>query len=87
MTNKKPINESELDELLRNLYLDKNNPVANEDLAQFVMAQEYEVPINPKKAGSCANKTSIVEVNRTKNKNSCCFICIVLYKRITLYIL
>lgn len=51
-----PINVNQLDELLRDLYLDENSRVANESEAAFVLEQEYPVTIDPKKEQALLNK-------------------------------
>ncbi len=49
MKNKKPINENELNELLKDLYLEENSKTVNEKDAAFVIGQEYPVNIDSKK--------------------------------------
>lgn len=51
-----PINNNQLDELLRDLYLDVNSKVTNESEADFVLQQEYSVTIDPKKEQALLNK-------------------------------
>ncbi|HWY38407.1 MAG TPA: SUMF1/EgtB/PvdO family nonheme iron enzyme [Bacteroidia bacterium] len=49
MADKKPIDENALNDLLRDLYLDKNSKAIDESEAQFIMQQEYAVKIDPGK--------------------------------------
>jgi hypothetical protein len=56
MKKNNPINDNQLDELLRDLYLDENSQVANESEASFVLEQEYPVTINIKKEQALLNK-------------------------------
>ena len=49
MAGKEPINENELDELLRQLYLEKDSSEINEANANFVLEQDYHTNIDPKK--------------------------------------
>jgi hypothetical protein len=43
------IDENDLNELLRSLPLEENNKIINEEAAEFIMAQEYHVNIDPEK--------------------------------------
>ncbi len=56
MPGKKPINENDLNELLRALYLDERAAVVNEEEARFVMEQDYLTKINPAKEKDLLNK-------------------------------
>lgn len=56
MKKKDPINDNQLDELLRDLYLDENSRVTNESEAAFVLEQEYPVTIDSKKERALLNK-------------------------------
>lgn len=49
MSDNKPINEQDLDKLLRNFFLDENGGSQNQQDANFVLAQEYGVEIDPSK--------------------------------------
>lgn len=49
MTEKKSINENELDSLLRDIYLEENSNIINEREANFVLGQNYTVNVNSKK--------------------------------------
>jgi hypothetical protein len=49
MSDARPINENDLDELLRECALDTNSEVINEAEARFVFSQNYEATIDPKK--------------------------------------
>lgn len=49
MTNKGPINETELDALLQDLYLEENANVPNENMANFVLDLDYPVTPDSKK--------------------------------------
>jgi hypothetical protein len=58
MASKKLINENDLNELLRGLYLDENSKNANAKEAQFVLGQDYKVKINSAKENELINKLS-----------------------------
>lgn len=49
MSDNKPINEQDLDVLLRELFLDENSELQNQQSANFVLAQDYGVQINASK--------------------------------------
>jgi hypothetical protein len=49
MSDKKPINEQDLDALLRDLFLDENSGSQHQQDANFVLAQEYGVEIDASK--------------------------------------
>lgn len=49
MKKQEHIGEPELDELLRDLYLDENSKALNEPEAAFVLAQDYELNMDPVK--------------------------------------
>ena len=56
MTDKKHINENDLEELLKSLYLEENSKTANDDAAEFVMAQDYDININAAKEKALIKK-------------------------------
>lgn len=56
MKNNDPVNNNQLDELLRDLYLNENSQVLNEGDAAFVLEQEYPVTIDYKKEQALLNK-------------------------------
>lgn len=49
MKDKKNIQEQELNELLNDLFLESNSPVADESMARFVFQQEYDISVNARK--------------------------------------
>jgi hypothetical protein len=58
MSNNKPINDTELDELLRDLYLEENAVQINEAEADFIFEQKYETVIDKKKEKAVLKKLS-----------------------------
>ncbi len=55
MSDKKHIDEKDLDELLRDLYLEENSTNINEAKADFIFGQEYDVKIDTKKEKAVLN--------------------------------
>jgi hypothetical protein len=49
MPDKKDIDENELDKLLNGLFLEETGKTVNEDAAQFIFSQEYDVTADPGK--------------------------------------
>ncbi|MBC7862160.1 MAG: SUMF1/EgtB/PvdO family nonheme iron enzyme [Bacteroidia bacterium] len=58
MASKIPINENDLNELLRGLYLDEHAKTVNSKEAQFVFEQEYKVKTNSEKENELISKLS-----------------------------
>ena len=58
MQNDNNINENELNELLRKLYLEEKGKQVDDTEAEFILNQEYDVKIDPKKEQELLNKLS-----------------------------
>src|SRR6266403_5158794 len=58
MSNNKPINDNELDELLRDLYLEENAVQINEAEADFVLGEEHGAVIDKEKEKAVLKKLS-----------------------------
>lgn len=56
MNSNNPINENELDELLRDLYLEENAVNINEAEADFILGQEYPSEVDPEKEKALLKK-------------------------------
>ncbi len=66
MKKQEHINEHELDELLRDLYLEENSVTLNEQEAGFVLTQEYDVKPDPSKEQALLKRLKNNSGSRTK---------------------